>query len=66
MNRLKCLLKLFKDVQILSALIWASTLLACAYFSDKNNIINVIITAAGFHVILMQHFAKNRQVADTK
>lgn len=46
------------NVQILSALIWAFTIIACSWVSDKSNLSIILITAAGFHVILLTQFAK--------
>ena len=47
-----------KNLQILSALIWAFTIIVCSWLSDKSNISTVLITAAGFHVLLLTQFAK--------
>lgn len=55
----KLILRLLSDIQILSALIWASTILACAYVSDKNYVFLILVTAAGFHSTLMSRFAKS-------
>jgi len=44
--------------QILSALIWAATIIACSYVTDKSNISAILITAAGFHVVLMSQMTK--------
>ncbi len=51
------LLKLIKNVQIQSACIWASAILLCSFITGDSNVATVLITAAGFHVVLMsQHF----------
>jgi len=50
----------FRDIQIQSALLWAATILLSAVFSASNEITTVLITAAGFHcVLLAQHSSKN-------
>lgn len=46
-------LKLLKDVQIISALIWAITILVCSFLGMDSNVKMFIITMAGFHVVLM-------------
>jgi len=63
MKNLTCILKALRNVQIISALIWASTIIACSYFSDKSTISMVLITAAGFHVILMSQIEKGQSTS---
>lgn len=58
MNKFKSVLRLLKNVQILSALLWAFTIIGCAAVSDKSNVSTILITAAGFHVILMSQLIK--------
>lgn len=48
------------DPQILSALIWAATILACSVVSDRSVISTILITAAGFHVVMMTTFKSNK------
>jgi len=60
MNRLTCLFKLLKDPQIISALLWAITILLCSYFPDKETVMMVLITVSGFHVLLMNEFSKQK------
>jgi len=50
---MKKLLAVVSNVQILSALIWAMVILGCAYISKDSTIQNILITAAGFHVVLL-------------
>ena len=55
--------KLFRclsNVQILSALIWASTIIVCSLVADRATVSTILITAAGFHVILMTRFTKTK------
>lgn len=59
MNNSK-LLHLLKDLQIQSALIWAITIIACGWISDKTHVSTILITAAGFHVLLMTWANKKR------
>ncbi|MEO1628274.1 MAG: hypothetical protein AAFV25_24205 [Bacteroidota bacterium] len=44
------------NIQILSALIWACTIIACAWITDKSNLSTILMTAAGLHVILLAQF----------
>ena len=48
--------QVLSNVQILSAIIWAFTIIACSWISDKGNVSSILITAAGFHVILLAQF----------
>jgi hypothetical protein len=58
MKNTNVVLQVLTNVQILSALIWAFTIIACGWISDKSNMSTIIITAAGFHVILLTQFEK--------
>lgn len=58
MNRF---LRIFRNVQILSALIWALTIILCSWVSDKNDLVTLLITAAGFHVILLAQSERLKQ-----
>ena len=62
MKNLNFVLRFFSNVQILSALIWAFTILACSWVSADNNSFIILITAAGFHVILLTQFEKNNSI----
>ncbi len=53
-------LRILSNVQILSALIWAITIIACGWVSDKSYVPTILITAAGFHVILMTQMSKKQ------
>ncbi len=59
MNNSKAL-RFLSNPQILSALIWAVTIIGCSYVSDRSTISTILITAAGFHVVLMTQFAKTK------
>lgn len=58
MNSLKTIFQFLTNVQILSALIWAITIIACSWVTDKSYVSTILITAAGFHVILLTQFEK--------
>jgi hypothetical protein len=58
MKNTNVVLQVLTNVQILSALIWAFTIIVCGWISDKSNMSTIIITAAGFHVILLTQFEK--------
>jgi len=60
MKNLSFTLHLLKNVQILSALIWAFTIIACAWVSDKSHVSSILITAAGFHVLLLTQSETNK------
>ena len=49
-------LQFLSNVQILSALLWAFTIIACGWVSDKSMLSTIVMTAAGFHVLLLAHF----------
>ncbi len=50
--------KILSNVQILSALLWAAVIIACSYVTENSIISNILITAAGFHVVLLSHKLK--------
>ena len=54
------LFQFLSNTQILSALIWAITIIVCSRVSDQTSISIILITAAGFHVILMTRFTKTK------
>lgn len=56
MKYLSRLSQYLNNVQIASALIWAFTIIACGWIPDKSNVPVILITAAGFHVILLTRF----------
>lgn len=56
MKNLKCMFRFFTNIQIVSALIWAVTIVLCGAVSDKNDVFIILMTAAGFHVVLMTKF----------
>lgn len=56
MKRSSIFLKSLLNIQILSALIWACTIIACAWITDKSNLSTILMTAAGLHVILLAQF----------
>lgn len=53
-------LRWISQTQILSALIWALTIIACGWVSDKAHIPTILITAAGFHVIMMAQVLRKK------
>ncbi|GEM_PF-4480866 len=60
MNNSTKIFRFLSNAQILSALIWAITIIICSGVSDKSNISTILITAAGFHVILMTRFTMKK------
>lgn len=52
--------KLLLNVQILSALIWVSVIIGCSYATGNNDIAAILITAVGFHVVMMSRFNKEK------
>lgn len=60
MKKLNLALRCLTNVQILSALIWATTIIACSWVADKSNLSTILITAAGFHVILLAQVEKRK------
>lgn len=64
MNLLKPLPKFFSNIQILSGIIWAVTIIACGWVQDKSYLSTILITAAGFHVILLSRLNKRQRVAE--
>ncbi len=65
MKKLQKTISVLTNLQILSALIWAAVIIACKQVSGNNDISNILIPAAGIHVILMSHFfnRKSKTVA---
>ena len=61
MKNSNLVLQVLSNVQILSALIWAFTIIACGWISDKSNVSTILITAAGFHVLLLTQFEKRKK-----
>lgn len=59
MNKSKVLCFL-SNPQILSALIWAVTIIGCSYVADRSTISTILITAAGFHVVLMTRYVQTK------
>ena len=53
MSRTKKIFAVLLNVQILSALIWAAVIIGCAYISKNDTIQSILVTAAGFHVVLL-------------
>jgi len=53
--------RLVRDILIQSALIWATTIITCAAFMDTPHVSSILITAAGFHVILMSTHKSRKQ-----
>ncbi|MEL6669145.1 MAG: hypothetical protein AAFP08_09250 [Bacteroidota bacterium] len=49
-----------RNVQILSALIWAMAIILCSWLSDKEYLSSILITAAGFHVVLLAQADKRK------
>lgn len=60
MKKLNLVLHYASNVQILSALIWAFTIIACSWVADKSNLPAILISAAGFHVLLLAQVEKQR------
>lgn len=64
MKKVICFLS---NVQIQSALLWAIVILACAFISREAAIMNILVTAAGFHVVLLStKFGKNKKRSEAK
>ena len=58
------MLKILSNVQILSALMWAAVILGCSYVTKNPIVSNILITAAGFHVILLSYKLKNEATCE--
>lgn len=56
--KLESMFKILTNVQILSALLWAAVILGCSYVTENILVSNILITAAGFHVVLLSHKLK--------
>jgi len=50
MKKITCFLS---NVQIQSALLWAAVILVCAFVTKEPTISNILIVAAGMHVLLL-------------
>ena len=62
MNTSNKAFQILTNPQIISAIIWAITIIACSWVADKSNISTILITAAGFHVVLMSGLTKNLKI----
>jgi hypothetical protein len=62
MKRLQNVLRKFNDIQIYSALIWALTIIISGIIIDNSNLSILLITAAGFHVVLMSTLNSKRKI----
>ena len=58
MNKFRRLIPYFNNIHIYSAMLWAITIVLCSYYHKSDNLSNILITAAGFHVLLMYRFNK--------
>lgn len=61
MNQFKNILLYFHNIQIYSALIWAITIIISSIIVENKNLSILLITAAGFHMVLMSNSKKNTQ-----
>lgn len=52
--------KLLSNVQILSALIWAAVIISCSYVAQNNDVSSILITAAGFHLVMLTKFTDKK------
>ena len=57
--------KILSNVQILSALLWAAVIIGCSFVTKNFLVSNILITAAGFHVILLAHKLKKEELQKT-
>ena len=64
MKKSNLVLQLLFNVQIISALIWAFTIIACSWVSDKTMVSSILTTAAGCHVILLSYSESNKEVGN--
>jgi len=60
MKKFNLILRFSLNVQILSALIWAFTIIACSWVSDKSILATIVMIAAGFHCVLLAHFETSK------
>lgn len=60
------LLKLLTNIQIVSALIWAFAIIACSWITGESDIANILIVAAGFHVVLLSRLEKDKSTGETE
>lgn len=44
---------LLSNPQILSAIIWATTIVASSSITENPQLINLLLVASGFHVVMM-------------
>lgn len=53
--------EILSNVQILSDLIWAGVILGCSFVTENIMVSNILITAAGFYVILLSQKLKTKE-----
>lgn len=66
MKNSNIILKLLTNIQIVSALIWAFAIIACSWISGESGISNILIVAAGFHVVLLSRLEKNKSNSEAE
>ena len=57
--------KILSNVQILSALLWAAVIIGCSYVSENILVSNILVTAAGFHVLLLSQKLRQEDEQET-
>jgi len=61
MKTLKIISCFIKNIQIQSAIVWAITILACSSFTQNKNVSLIIYTAAGIHLLMLNHFIQTKK-----
>lgn len=53
-------MRILKDKQIISAVIWAAAILLSSFFTLDSNVPVLLITAAGIHVVMMSQLSSKK------
>ncbi len=56
MNKIHRFISYINNIQIYSALLWAVTIILGSYYHTSEFLSTILITAAGFHVVLMSQY----------
>jgi hypothetical protein len=58
MKSLSKVFKVLSNIEIQSALIWAAVILLCSYVVKDQTVSMILITAGGFHSVLLSNYSK--------
>ncbi len=60
MKKSSLIFKIGSNLQIQSALIWAAVILLCSYVTRDQTATMILVTAGGFHSVLLSNYFKKK------